>query len=229
MQPNAMIVDDRKNFRRLLRYQLNSHGCDFKFYVARSGKEAIAKQKKLKNDLILMDMHMPNLDGPETIRKIREFDTDARIVVISAYPKEMYEPRTRDYNILGWFTKPIQEQIDRITAFLKEIENEIKIEKEIKSRERDVRDLEKMMEKNKELINDSNFRLNLLAAKTALALQKYPNVGRIIHDVFTAEVPELKAIVKNLEIIDIENLTEQYLLGLKKIRDIEMDLFGGKE
>lgn len=55
---------------------------------AENGLEAINKYKNLKPDLVTMDLTMPELDGIGAIRMIKELDSNASIVVISAMGQE---------------------------------------------------------------------------------------------------------------------------------------------
>jgi NarL family two-component system response regulator LiaR len=52
---------------------------------ASDGEEAVAKAAIMHPDVILMDLVMPRLDGIEAIRRIREADTNARIIVLTSF------------------------------------------------------------------------------------------------------------------------------------------------
>jgi NarL family two-component system response regulator LiaR len=55
---------------------------------AEDGAEAIAQAAKLRPDVILMDIVMPGVDGIEAIRRIRESDPDATIIVLTSYAED---------------------------------------------------------------------------------------------------------------------------------------------
>ena len=62
---------------------------DFEVFIARDGLEAMQILKKVKPEIVLLDIMMPNLDGYQTLKKIRENDslTHTKIVFLTAKNK----------------------------------------------------------------------------------------------------------------------------------------------
>jgi two-component system chemotaxis response regulator CheY len=56
-----------------------------------NGKDAVTEYKKLKPDIVLMDLAMPKKDGVTAIKEIIEFDSNAKIIAVSA----LYRPQMR--------------------------------------------------------------------------------------------------------------------------------------
>jgi len=83
MLPRVLIVDDALFMRRMLRRLLETMGCEIVGEAA-DGVEALEQFKKLKPDLITLDIVMPNLDGIETVKQLRALDKDVKIVMVSA-------------------------------------------------------------------------------------------------------------------------------------------------
>jgi CheY-like chemotaxis protein/nitrogen-specific signal transduction histidine kinase len=82
-QKNILIVDDEESFRDVLRCALREEG--YQLVEATTGTEAIAKLEKVKPDLLLLDLNLPELDGWGVIRHItqhRKFK-DMEVLVIS--------------------------------------------------------------------------------------------------------------------------------------------------
>ena len=52
---------------------------------AEDGNEALAKLKEKEFGLILLDLHLPGVDGMEVLRQLRESNRDIRIIIITAY------------------------------------------------------------------------------------------------------------------------------------------------
>jgi DNA-binding response OmpR family regulator len=78
-----LIVDDEKNIRLTLSMALEALGVEVD--SAEDGEEALAKLKEKEFGLILLDLHMPGVDGMEVLRQVREIRPDIRVVIITAY------------------------------------------------------------------------------------------------------------------------------------------------
>jgi two-component system alkaline phosphatase synthesis response regulator PhoP len=69
-KPKILCVDDERDILDLLVFNLEKE--DFEVYTASNGKEAVEVAKKTIPDLIIMDVMMPEMDGMEACRVIRE-------------------------------------------------------------------------------------------------------------------------------------------------------------
>ncbi len=84
MNHRILIVDDDYALTTLFEYYLRSI-FDGEIVCATNGLEAVKYCQKHTPDLILMDLHMPVMDGLTAIRKIRAMKIDAPIIVLSDY------------------------------------------------------------------------------------------------------------------------------------------------
>jgi len=78
-----LIVDDEKNIRYLYKEELEEEG--FMVELAKNGQEALEKLPVFKPDLITLDIKMPEMDGIETLKRIREIERHLPIIMCSAY------------------------------------------------------------------------------------------------------------------------------------------------
>ncbi|MHA2362525.1 MAG: response regulator [Candidatus Hodarchaeales archaeon] len=84
---NILIADDAKFMRMMLRRILESEGHKI-IGEAASGEEVISLYAKLRPDLVTMDIVMPDPNGIECVKKIRNFDPHAKIVMVTALGQE---------------------------------------------------------------------------------------------------------------------------------------------
>lgn len=84
---NILIADDAKFMRMMLKRILEAEGHKI-VGEASSGEEVISLYAKLRPDLVTMDIVMPEPNGIDSVRKIREFDPHAKIVMVTALGQE---------------------------------------------------------------------------------------------------------------------------------------------
>jgi len=78
-----LIVDDEKNIRLTLSRALET--LDVETDTAANGEEALTKLKEKEFGLVLLDLHMPRVQGMEVLRQLREIRPDIRVIIITAY------------------------------------------------------------------------------------------------------------------------------------------------
>jgi two-component system, OmpR family, response regulator len=77
----VLLVDDEPHIRRIGELSLKGVG-KWKTLLATNGAEGIETAERESPDLILLDVMMPGMDGPATLRQLRASETTARIPVI---------------------------------------------------------------------------------------------------------------------------------------------------
>src|SRR5581483_4505212 len=78
-----LVVDDEKNIRLTVQHSLIA--ADYDVDTAANGAEGLEKFRSSHYDLILMDLRMPQINGIEMLREIREHDKHTAAIVITAY------------------------------------------------------------------------------------------------------------------------------------------------
>jgi DNA-binding NtrC family response regulator len=81
---NVLVVDDEKTVCSSCRKILTREG--YNVDVASSGKEALAKVKANGFDVVVTDWKMPEIDGIEVARRIKEEDPNIEVILITGYP-----------------------------------------------------------------------------------------------------------------------------------------------
>ncbi len=83
MKPSILIVDDDEVMQETLSSVLKKRG--YEVFSVGSGNGALSVTKKNVIDLILLDMRLPDVDGLEILKKIKEFDSDILVIMMTAY------------------------------------------------------------------------------------------------------------------------------------------------
>lgn len=99
----VLVVDDDPSLLKALRIGLTARGDDV--VVAQSGTEAVNQVALARPDLVVLDLGLPDLDGIEVCRRIREF-SEVPIVVLSAYGDERRKVEALDSGADDFVTKP---------------------------------------------------------------------------------------------------------------------------
>ncbi|MCM8771246.1 MAG: diguanylate cyclase [Candidatus Omnitrophica bacterium] len=81
---NILVVDDEEVMRNLLRDVLTEVG--YNVETASCGEEAIAKIKEAKFPIVITDLKMPGMNGVEVLRKVKMINSEACVIMITAYP-----------------------------------------------------------------------------------------------------------------------------------------------
>jgi two-component system, OmpR family, KDP operon response regulator KdpE len=115
---NILVVDDEPQIRRVLRSTLSFRG--YTISEAVSGEEALELVRKLKPDLILLDVNLPGMSGIETCREIRR-SSDAPIIILTVRSAERDKVIALDAGADDYVTKPfgIEELLARVRASLR--------------------------------------------------------------------------------------------------------------
>ena len=103
-----LIVDDDKNIRKLMQVVLEREG--YEIHTAKDGQEALDVIDSVKINLAIVDIMMPNMDGYEFTKTLREGDEDFPILMVSA--KQLPEDRKKGFlaGIDDYMVKPVDQE-----------------------------------------------------------------------------------------------------------------------
>mgnify|MGYP006424566117 CR=1 FL=1 len=85
---NVLICDDSMTIRKKLSKSIKSIEDNVKIFEASDGQQGINMFKEKEMDLVFLDIIMPKKNGLEVIKEIREYDSEAKIVVLSSVGTE---------------------------------------------------------------------------------------------------------------------------------------------
>ena len=114
----VLIVDDEESIRLFLRLTLTAQG--YETLEAVSGKEALAKATTEKPDIVILDIGLPDVDGIEVTRSLREW-TQIPIIILSVRGSEKDKIIALDLGADDYLTKPfvVGELLARVRATLR--------------------------------------------------------------------------------------------------------------
>jgi len=109
-----LIVDDSTINNMLLQDILEAEG--YEVYSALNGKEALQVLETHSPGMILLDLMMPEINGFDLLKKLREEKLNIPVIVISAYNSEDYIKKAMELGALDYMLKPVKgmELIKRI-------------------------------------------------------------------------------------------------------------------
>jgi two-component system KDP operon response regulator KdpE len=116
--PVILVIEDDPPIRRFLRASLSSH--DFEVEEASSGKEALMQAAQRPPDLVILDLGLPDMDGLEIIRRLRDW-TAVPVIIVSARGQEKDKVAALDAGADDYLTKPfgVGELLARIRVALR--------------------------------------------------------------------------------------------------------------
>ncbi len=101
----ALIVDDHPIVRQGLRWMLDAATGMEVGGEAEDGVEALKKLRRGKFDIVLLDISMPKKDGLDTLKEIMDWNSEAKILILSIHPENSYAVRLMKAGASGYLTK----------------------------------------------------------------------------------------------------------------------------
>ena len=103
-----LIADDKPNGRELVRTILENDG--YEVFEATDGRQALEKAREVHPDLVILDLHMPNLDGFGAVEALRREAEFSKTPVMALTASAMMGDRERALGagFTGYCTKPIR-------------------------------------------------------------------------------------------------------------------------
>ena len=116
MAKNIMICDDAAFMRMMIKDILTKNGYNVAA-EAENGAKAVEKYNEIKPDLVMMDITMPEMDGIQALKKIKEMDPKAIVIMCSAMGQQAMVIESIQSGAKDFIVKPFQ--ADRVIEAVK--------------------------------------------------------------------------------------------------------------
>lgn len=119
-QPTILVIDDEPQIRKFLRISLVAKG--YKVIESANGSDGLAEAALGKPDLVVLDLGLPDMDGQQVLRELREW-SQVPVLVLSVRAGEGEKVMALDGGANDYVTKPfgIQEFLARVRVLLRHV------------------------------------------------------------------------------------------------------------
>jgi len=224
---NVLIVDDNANNRMILRLLLEDYEEDkqsekFSVEEASDGLEAVQKCEKGNFDIVLMDIMMPNMDGIEATKLIRETNSEIMIIAVSAVDDNTRQKMILSNGAEDYISKPINSDIfiSRLENYITLINARSNLKNNVKSNVKRVNLINpKIYSRNTKFIIHSEDSLSEFWEFFLLnARSKYDNLSDVVRTIFSIAETQLKlSIESNVYIEESEDFQYFTLTDIDKL------------
>ena len=118
MAKNILICDDAAFMRMMIKDILTKNGYNVAG-EAENGLKAVEKYNETKPDLVMMDITMPEMDGIQALKKIKETDPSATVIMCSAMGQQAMVIESIQAGAKDFIVKPFQQ--DRVLEAVKKV------------------------------------------------------------------------------------------------------------
>ena len=118
MAKNILICDDAAFMRMMIKDILTKNGYNV-VGEAENGLKAVEKYTETKPDLVLMDITMPEMDGIQALKKIKELDPGATVIMCSAMGQQAMVIESIQSGAKDFIVKPFQQ--DRVLEAVRKV------------------------------------------------------------------------------------------------------------
>lgn len=210
---NILIIEDEKNLARFVELELKHEGMETEVYHdGRSGIEAAIDEKKTW-DLVLLDLMLPELNGLDVARRIRQV-SNVPIIMMTARDSVIDQVSGFDHGADDYITKPFE--IEELLARIRALDRRINIENEknkVQQTTLEYRDL--IVEKENRVIRRNDEIIELTKREYELLVELMSNLNVVLsREVLLDKVWEYE---KEIE----TNIVDVYIRYLRNKLDIK--------
>jgi len=176
LKSNILVVDDEKSMRDSMQMLLNKN---YNVFLAKNGKEAVSLVKNNPIDLLLLDIRLPEIDGIEILKLVKNIDESIEIIMITAVimvGKAVEAMRAGAYD---YITKPFD--IDALQAQIEKALEKRKLHKEnlsLRKMIEEEHEFEKIIGKSKAIKDITRLIDDIAKSKTSVLITGETGTGK---------------------------------------------------
>ena len=172
---NLLIADDEPLMRRGIKKLIDFESLKIKnIFEAENGEQVLEIVRTEEIDIVLLDINMPRLDGLSVAEKLKEFNSDIKIAIVTGYNYFDYAQKAIKIGVEDYILKPISKKdvteiLTKLVFKLKKSQSKELIENFGEKREELLSQRERIEKIIEESYIDINFSLSFLAEKLDLS------------------------------------------------------------
>jgi DNA-binding response OmpR family regulator len=204
-----LVIDDEVDYANVVKKLLEQGG--YEVILAHNGKEGLEKLREKKVDIVLLDIMMPEMDGFEVCKRIREEFKSLPVAIVSVKGDEEDIVKGIELGANDYFTKPYNKVI--LLTKIKSLIRSSKMEREL---EEYTKELEKKVEERTAELKEAHEKLktDYWKLEKELDLAKYQMEHDELKVVFIAGLTGISTAVLLLSLIVLITTGNVYYLGL---------------
>ena len=118
MHKKALIIDDHDDFRGMVRDFLNRQKLGLEIFEASTGEMGVAKASFVKPDIVLMDINLPQINGFEAARQIKEDNPKCDLIILTIFDVAVFKKAAEKIKVKAFIGK--NEVYDKLLPVIKE-------------------------------------------------------------------------------------------------------------
>jgi CheY-like chemotaxis protein len=117
LMPEVLLIDDDEFMLSLMDSLLREAG--FNVLKTADGPQGIEVYARRKPDIVVLDLGLPSMDGLQVLKRIRDMDPKAKVVVVTGYPSEPALEAARALGACDFLPKPFK--TDKFVELIREV------------------------------------------------------------------------------------------------------------
>ena len=105
MKKKVLLVDDHDDFRTTIKDYLMGQRLDLEIFEANSAERGVHKASCVKPDIVLMDISLPNENGLDAARKIKEDQPHCDIIILTLFDVAIFKKEASRIKVRGFIGK----------------------------------------------------------------------------------------------------------------------------